>query len=100
MSHVVLGSCHGCKSTDCVEVCPVGSDGCFREGPEALYIDPGVCIDCGNCVTECPVDAIRPDDDLSAEDAKYIQINIDGVKKYPPIEKKQPALKTPCDGEK
>jgi ferredoxin--NADP+ reductase len=47
-------------------VCPVD---CIHPTPEEaafgdarqLYIDPLVCIDCGACVTECPVDAITPD---------------------------------------
>ena len=26
-----------------------------------LVIDPEVCIDCGVCVPECPVEAIQPD---------------------------------------
>jgi ferredoxin len=38
-----------------VEVCPVD---CFHEGENFLVINPDVCIDCGVCVPECPVDAI------------------------------------------
>lgn len=26
-----------------------------------LVIDPEVCIDCGVCVPDCPIDAIQPD---------------------------------------
>jgi ferredoxin len=43
---------------DCVEVCPVD---CFYEGENMLVIHPDECIDCGVCVPECPVDAIKPD---------------------------------------
>jgi NAD-dependent dihydropyrimidine dehydrogenase PreA subunit len=28
-----------------------------------LFIDPDVCIDCGACVPECPVDAIFKDEE-------------------------------------
>ena len=43
---------------DCVEVCPVD---CFYEGKNMLVIKPEVCIDCGVCEPECPVDAIVAD---------------------------------------
>lgn len=59
MSHVVTEKCLKCKYTDCVEVCPVD---CFHEAEEFLVIDPEVCIDCGVCVPECPVEAIISDE--------------------------------------
>jgi len=34
---------------------------CFYEGENMLVIHPDECIDCGVCVPECPVDAIKPD---------------------------------------
>jgi ferredoxin len=40
-------------------------------------IDPDVCIDCGLCVDECPVQAIYPQEDLPAEWNRYVQINAD-----------------------
>ena len=42
---------------------------------EMLYIDPEVCIDCGACISMCPVDAIRTADDLGEEFARYAEIN-------------------------
>jgi ferredoxin--NADP+ reductase len=45
-----------------------------------FYIDPDTCIDCGACVPECPVDAIRPEEDLKVEFPQYvasIQLNAD-----------------------
>jgi ferredoxin len=45
-----------------VSVCPVD---CFYEGDNILVIDPEACIDCGVCVPECPVDAIKSDCDDS-----------------------------------
>jgi ferredoxin len=58
MSHVVTDACIKCKYTDCVEVCPVD---CFHEGKKMLVINPLECIDCGVCVAECPVQAIKPE---------------------------------------
>ena len=53
---------------DCVEVCPVD---CFYEGEDMLVIDPDICIDCGVCEPECPVDAIVPENALRPENATY-----------------------------
>lgn len=61
MAYYVGSECVKCKYTDCVVVCPVD---CFYEGAEILVIDPEECIDCGVCVPECPVNAIRSTDDL------------------------------------
>ena len=58
MTYVVTDSCVKCKYTDCVEVCPVN---CFYEGELMLVINPDECIDCGVCVPECPVEAIKPE---------------------------------------
>jgi ferredoxin len=32
-----------------------------------MFIDPDVCIDCGACISECPVAAIYLDDDVPPE---------------------------------
>ena len=32
-----------------------------------LYIDPAVCIDCGACIPECPVEAIYADEEDAIE---------------------------------
>jgi NAD-dependent dihydropyrimidine dehydrogenase PreA subunit len=58
LTFVVDENCIRCKIMDCVEVCPVD---CFYEGENMLVIHPDECIDCGVCVPECPVDAIKPD---------------------------------------
>ena len=72
MTFIVLEDCIKCKHTDCVEVCPVD---CFHEGPNFLVIDPDECIDCTLCEPECPIDAIRSEDDLSPEQEPYIALN-------------------------
>jgi len=62
MPFVVTGKCIKCRYTDCVEVCPVD---CFYEGENMLVINPDECIDCGVCEPECPIEAIKSDEELS-----------------------------------
>lgn len=73
MTHLVTQACIRCKYTDCVAVCPVE---CFHEGPNFLVIDPAVCIDCGVCIPECPVEAIVEQKDLSVEQHEYLALNV------------------------
>ncbi len=88
MTFVVTESCIKCKYTDCVEVCPVD---CFHEGPNFLVIDPEECIDCTLCEPECPVEAIYPEDDLPADQEKFIEINAELSPLWPVItERKDP----------
>ena len=70
MTHIVTTACVDHKYQECVAVCPVEA---FKEVATYLVIDPDECIDCGACVPECPVDAIRVEDE--AED-RWLQINI------------------------
>lgn len=83
MAYVITDRCVQVKDQSCVEVCPVD---CIHpvestDGPEAfdevsqLYINPDVCIDCGVCVPECPVEAIVMADELSTDDAHFAEIN-------------------------
>jgi len=65
---------------DCVEVCPVD---CFYEGENMLVIHPDECIDCGVCVPECPVDAIKPDTDPGLEE--WLSLNAKYAKIWPNI---------------
>jgi ferredoxin len=80
MTYVVTEACIKCKYMDCVEVCPVD---CFYEGENMLVIDPDVCIDCGVCEPECPVDAIKADTESGLE--KWLTVNADYAKKWPNI---------------
>lgn len=89
MTHVVTEPCFGCKYTDCVTVCPVD---CFREGEQMLYIDPDECIDCQQCVSECPVEAIFQDDDVPEQWHDFIQLNADMAKQCPEIVEQKPPL--------
>ncbi len=78
MTHVIAEPCIGTCDTSCVEVCPSNSihgpndpegagaevaDLDSKEGKQ-LFINPDECIDCGVCATECPVEAIYPEDEL------------------------------------
>ncbi len=72
VAYVVCEPCENCRYTDCVAVCPVE---CFHEAETMLYIDPDVCIDCGVCVPECPVEAIFPDYEVPEEWIRYIELN-------------------------
>jgi ferredoxin len=58
-----------------------------------LYIDPDECIDCAQCVAECPVEAIFQEDDVPDEWRDFIQLNAEMSKQCPPIvEKKEPLV--------
>lgn len=78
MTHVITQSC--CNDASCVNVCPVN---CIHPGPsesgfaaaEMLFIDPGVCIDCGACLDICPVGAIVADYSLTEKDEAFRELN-------------------------
>ncbi len=74
MTHVVTSACENHKYQDCVSVCPVDA---FREQVTYLVIDPDECIDCGACITECPVEAIYYEDDVPDVEISWIQRNED-----------------------
>lgn len=86
MTYVVTESCIRCKYTDCVDVCPVD---CFHEGPNFLVIDPEECIDCGLCVSECPVSAIYAADDVPSHQEHFIQLNAQLATQWPMISQRK-----------
>ncbi len=93
MTFVVTEQCIKCKLMDCVEVCPVD---CFYEGPNFLVIQPDECIDCALCEPECPVDAIKSEDDLSPEEQQFLSLNAELANKWPNITTKKDS---PADAE-
>lgn len=72
MAFVITSLCKDELAGECVEVCPVD---CIEEGPDMFYIDPEVCIDCGNCEAVCPVRAIYFETEVPEEEEEYILIN-------------------------
>lgn len=68
MAYVVGEPCVNCKYGDCVTDCPVD---CFYQGPDSLFINPDECIDCGQCLPLCPVEAIFVDADGPANKDAY-----------------------------
>ena len=72
MPHVVTEACVNHKYQDCVAVCPVDA---FREMPTYLVIDPDECIDCGACISECPVEAIFEESDVPSHLIEWIEKN-------------------------
>jgi NAD-dependent dihydropyrimidine dehydrogenase PreA subunit len=91
MTFVITEPCIGTVDTSCVEVCPVD---CIH-GPLAieeirrlkdegddealadvqLFIDPVICIDCGACEPECPVEAIYTEQAAPEKWRDYIDKN-------------------------
>jgi ferredoxin len=55
MAYVINEKCISEIDGSCVDVCPVD---CIYEGLTKRYIQPEECIECGACLTECPVAAI------------------------------------------
>jgi len=82
MTFIVTDNCRGCRYTDCVAVCPVD---CFHGDDQMLYIDPGVCIDCGACEPECPVEAIYSEGALPEEHEAWLAINAERAAKLPVV---------------
>ena len=80
MAYVIAEPCIGVKDTACVVVCPMD---CIHPLPnekgfdaaDQLFIDPEVCIGCGVCVGECPVNAIFPVEDVPQEWLEYVEKN-------------------------
>jgi Fe-S-cluster-containing dehydrogenase component len=48
--------CMHCKDPECLTGCPTGA--IFRDPMGHVDIDPGTCIGCFDCATQCPYDAI------------------------------------------
>jgi ferredoxin--NADP+ reductase len=66
---------------------------------EMLYIDPAACVDCGACVSACPVGAIAPDTKLAPEQLPFVELNAAFYPKregkLPPSSKLAPVLEAP-----
>ncbi|WP_433678081.1 indolepyruvate ferredoxin oxidoreductase subunit alpha [Nocardia sp. CA-119907] len=62
MAYVINDACINELDGSCVDMCPVD---CIYEGLTKRYINPNECIDCGNCLSECPVSAIQSPKDIT-----------------------------------
>jgi NAD-dependent dihydropyrimidine dehydrogenase PreA subunit len=71
---VVTSPCIGTKDGACAKVCPVN---CFYDAGEMLVINPDECIGCQHCISECPVNAIFPIEDVPAHEESFIARNQD-----------------------
>jgi ferredoxin--NADP+ reductase len=66
-----------------------------------LYIDPVACVDCGACVSACPVGAIAPDARLTPEQQPFVALNASyypdrpAGEKLPPTSKLAPVIPAP-----
>jgi ferredoxin len=75
MPYVITEKCLGERYASCVAVCPVD---CIHpgdyNGETFMIVDPETCIDCGQCLPECPINAIVASVDEAPE---YAKINAD-----------------------
>jgi ferredoxin len=98
MTFVITEKCLGERYATCMQVCPVY---CIYpaefEGKAFAVIDPELCIDCGACIPECPVEAIIEDPD---ESPKWAKINEDLSPKFKdePIPDPRPVTDPPREG--
>lgn len=72
MTYVIGSACIDVKDAACQVACPVE---CIYEGGRMMYIHPDECINCGLCLSVCPVDAIYSDDELPAKEQPFLAIN-------------------------
>lgn len=72
MVYVVTEACIDVQDKSCMQECPAD---CIFEGGRMTYINPDMCIDCGACVSLCPVEAIYYDAELPADQEPYIELN-------------------------
>jgi ferredoxin len=57
-----------------------------------LVIDPDECIDCAVCIPECPVEAIRAEEDVPADQQQFVALNVELARNWPSITRTKAAL--------
>lgn len=77
MTYIIMAPCIDVKDGDCTLACPVD---CIYEGGRMFYIHPDECVNCGLCLSICPVDAIVWDGELPQSMKQFEDINRDFFK--------------------
>lgn len=72
MAYVITEPCIDIKDGDCTQACPVD---CIYEGGRMFYIQPDECVNCGLCLSICPVNAIVWDGEISPDMSRFETIN-------------------------
>ncbi|MFC6010501.1 ferredoxin [Nocardia lasii] len=72
MANVVGEACIDVLDRACMNECPVD---CIYIGDRMAYIHPTECIDCGGCELACPAEAIYYEDDVPAEQQRFVVEN-------------------------
>ncbi len=72
MAYVISTPCIDVKDGDCTVACPVE---CIYEGGRMFYVHPDECINCGLCLSVCPVDAIFWDGEATDEQRVFMDVN-------------------------
>ena len=78
MAYVITDAC--LKDFLCATECTTTaihpmSDEAGADTAAQLFINPDECIDCGNCISVCPSNAIFPIDELPADKAEFAEKN-------------------------
>jgi NAD-dependent dihydropyrimidine dehydrogenase PreA subunit len=79
MAYVITDACT--KDFVCAAECataaiaPAASSDPAAAGVSQLFINPDECIDCGNCASVCPSNAIFSADELPADKAHFAEKN-------------------------
>jgi NAD-dependent dihydropyrimidine dehydrogenase PreA subunit len=72
VTYFITDDCLDVLDRACVEECPAD---CIYEGRRRSYINPAACIDCGNCLAACPVEAIGRDLVMTPEAERGLRDN-------------------------
>lgn len=101
MCYVITEPCIGKKERACCEVCPTDA---FFDNPDKslndktghapakegdfgmLFINPNICIHCGACESECPVEAIYEDSNVPEKWSGYVELAAKTANDTPPEE--------------